>query len=335
MRQVIARLCRSQVPLSNRCFPDHIHVVCPYAHPTTASRLQLPLAGTLEDNQEPAHPQPPGCTFPFLTVTAVVMPCILRVLATAVAYFLSIITTHTLVCAAVTRCSPTGPAQPTDPTRHIRGDSVNPGADALASVSLLPFSTHLTRTLTHSTLTFGALNVGGVEITPNRLCHLLAGFNPLPHTLSLQEFRPSALSSLRDHERVAMYWGYHLLQSSPSTAGVALLVHTSIAPHKPAMKTIIAGRLISTSLHLHNDPSMPPITVASFYGPHTSKERLPCEEHLDRLARECAIILGDYNAVTHASHTTALRAPLWPWLIAKERASSLSDLLVPEVHPVH
>ena len=109
--------------------------------------------------------------------------------------------------------------------------------------------------LTHSTLTFGALNVGGVEITSNRLCHLLPAFHPLPHTLSLQEFRPSDLSSLRDDERPAMYWGYYLLQSSPSTkAYVALLVHTSIAPHKPAIKTIIDGRLISSSLHLHNDP---------------------------------------------------------------------------------
>ena len=74
---------------------------------------------------------------------------------------------------------------------------------------------------------------------------------------------------------------------------------------------------------------MPPITVASFYGPHTSKKRLPCEKHLDCLAPECAIILGDYNPVTHASLTTALRAPLWPWPIAKEIAGSLSDLLVP------
>ena len=108
-----------------------------------------------------------------------------------------------------------------------------------------------------------------------------------------------------------------------------LLVHASIAPHKPTMKTISDGRLISTSLHLHKDPSMPPITAASFSGPHTPRERSSCERHVDHLARECAIILGDYNAVTHTSHTTALRAPLWPWLIAKERAGALYDLLVP------
>ena len=95
------------------------------------------------------------------------------------------------------------------------------------------------------------------------------------------------------------------------------------------MKTIIDGRLTSTSLHLHNDPSMPPVTVASFYGPHTPRERFSYERHLDHLARDRAIILSDYNAVTHTSHTTALRAPPWPWLMAKERDGSLFDLLVP------
>ena len=45
-----------------------------------------------------------------------------------------------------------------------------------------------------------------------------------------------------------MYLGYSLLQGSQSTkAGVALLVHTSIAMHKPATKSIIDGPLIPTS----------------------------------------------------------------------------------------
>ena len=123
-------------PCHTSAFPGLPPLPPPAApRPATASRLQLPLAGTIGDNQEPAQPQPPGCTFPFLAVTAVVIPYLLRVLATAVTYFLSIITTHTLVCVVVTRCLPKGPAQPTDPTRHIRGDSVNPAADALASVS--------------------------------------------------------------------------------------------------------------------------------------------------------------------------------------------------------
>ena len=51
-----------------------------------------------------------------------------------------------------------------------------------------------TRTLIYYTLSFASLNVGGVEITPNRLCHILTGLSHLPQTLSLQEFRPSALS---------------------------------------------------------------------------------------------------------------------------------------------
>ena len=186
------------------------------------------------------------------------------------------------------------------------------------------------RTHTYDTLTFGSLNVGGVEVTPNRLCHILSGFKPLPHTLSLQEFRPSSTSSLRDHERVAMYWGYHLLASSPSSKeGVALLIHTSIAPAPPAIRVHIPGRLISASISLHSDPSMPSLSIASFYGPHTAAARLPCEKALTGLSQERAIILGDYNAVTHPSHTTALRAPMWPWLVAKERASTLVDLITP------
>ena len=325
---VTPRACHGKrPPVRQTVLPPHTQPHPTAPNPTAALRLQLPPDGAIGNNREPTHLQ--GCNLACPTVTSLAVLGILRMLATVV-YLLSRLTTLTLVCATIKHCSPTGPARPVDSTRHIRDDSVNPGSDAPTSMSPPPTTTHLTRTLTNPTLTFGALNVGGVEITPNRLCHLLAGFHPLPHTLSLQDFRPSASSSLRDHERVAMYWGYHLLHSSPSRkAGVALLVHTSIAPHRHTMKTIIDGRLVTTSLQLHNDPSMPPVTVASFYGPHTSRERSSCEKHLDRLARECAIILGDYNAVTRTGHTTALRAPLWPWLIAKERAGSLSDLLIP------
>ena len=93
--------------------------------------------------------------------------------------------------------------------------------------------------------------------------------------------------------------------------------------------THIPGRLISTSISLHSDPWMPSLSIASFYGPHTAAARLPCEKALAGLTQECAIILGDYNAVTHPNHTTALRAPIWPWLVAKKRANTLVDLLTP------
>ena len=152
----------------------------------------------------------------------------------------------------------------------------------------------------------------------------------MPHTISLSEFRPSTGSHLQDHARVARYWGYHLLSSSPDTkAGVALLVHTSISPNKPSLRIHIPGRLISCRLSLHMDPLLPRVTVASFYSPHTSRERLPCEKHLDPLTRECAILLGDYNGVTSASHTTTLPANIWPWPVAKERSGALADLLTP------
>ena len=112
-----------------------------------------------------------------------------------------------------------------------------------------PDPTSSARPQTYPTLTYSSLNVGGVEITRNRLCHLLGGYQQLPHTISLQEYRPSSLSTTRDHERVARYWGYHLLISSPSSKeGVALLIHTSIAPTAPVMKVHIPGRLISAQL---------------------------------------------------------------------------------------
>ena len=74
---------------------------------------------------------------------------------------------------------------------------------------------------------------------------------------------------------------------------------------------------------------MPSLSIASYYGPHTAAARLLCEIALAGLSQECAIILGDYNAVTHPSHTTALRARMWPWLVANERAGTLVDLLTP------
>ena len=155
--------------------------------PTTALRLQLPLAGAIGDNHELAHLRPQGCTIPFPTTSSLVVFCLVRMLATAIVYLLSFRVTLALVCTAIKKCLPAGPARPTDPTRHIRGDSIDPEFDAPTSVNQPPASTNFTRTLTHPRLTFGALNINGFEITPNRLCHLLAGFHPLPHTLSLQD----------------------------------------------------------------------------------------------------------------------------------------------------
>ena len=183
---------------------------------------------------------------------------------------------------------------------------------------------------TYPTLTFSSLNVGGVEITPNRLCHLLGGYQQLPHTISLQEYRPSSLSTARDHERVAHYWGYHLLMSSPSSKeGVALLVHTSVAPSAPAMKVHVPGRLISAQLPLLSDPLLPEVNVCSFYGPNSSKERPRCEKALEPLLQTCSIILGDYNGVTVNTDTTAIQPNLWPWLVARERSGAMVDLVRP------
>ena len=195
---------------------------------------------------------------------------------------------------------------------------------------LPPDPTAGARVPTHDTLTYSSLNVGGVEITPNRLCHLLGGYGTLPHVLSLQEYRPSSLSTTRDHMRVALYWGYHMLLSSPSSKeGVALLIHTSISPGKPTPTVHLPGRLISTQVALHTDPLMPPVTVCSFYRPHTARERLQCEKVLAPLLQKCSIILGDYNGVTRSSDATTLHPNLWPWLIARERSGAMIDLVRP------
>ena len=49
-------------------------------------------------------------------------------------------------------------------------------------------------------LSHASLNVRGPEITPNRLCHLLCGFPILPHTLCLQEFKPTSVHHSKDYE---------------------------------------------------------------------------------------------------------------------------------------
>ena len=184
--------------------------------------------------------------------------------------------------------------------------------------------------LTYDSLSFGTLNVGGTEITQNRLCHLLSGFCPLSYALALQEYRPCSTSHPTDHERVARFWGYHMVISAPNSRdGVALLVHTSVSPQKPLPTVHIPGILISVELSLHTDPSVPAVRVASFYGPHRIKDKHTCEPVLDPLLSRNFILLGDLNAVTEASHTTALKPNIWPWLVAKERSSALSDLLLP------
>ena len=45
-------------------------------------------------------------------------------------------------------------------------------------------------------------------------------------------------------------------------------------------------------------------------------------------------MMGDFHGTTHSSHTTAFRPKLWPWLIAKEWAKSLIDLLLPQVQDI-
>ena len=230
----------------------------------------------------------------------------------------------------VSHASPPPPARVTsDPTR---ADTVTPTAGSNPR-PMAPQNFHVART--GDVLIHASYNLGGPEITPNRLCHALAAFDPLPHTISLQEFKPAASYHVRDFERVALHWGFHLLHSSRTKKnGFALLIHSSISPKAPPLKVHIPGTLISTELRLHPDPLVPPIHVASFYGPHTIKEKRLCEPILDRLLQDSYLVMGDFNGTTHSSHTTTPRSNLWPWLIAKEKAKSLVDLLLPQVQGV-
>ena len=96
-------------------------------------------------------------------------------------------------------------------------------------------------------LSHAPFNVGGPEITPNRLCHLLSGFPTLPHTLCLQEFKPASAHHSKDYEQLALHWNYHLLYDSPTSKnGVAILVHTSISPKPPPLKVHIPGIPLSS-----------------------------------------------------------------------------------------
>ena len=45
-------------------------------------------------------------------------------------------------------------------------------------------------------------------------------------------------------------------------------------------------------------------------------------------------MLRDYNTLSHVSLTTALRANIWPWLVAKERSTALTDVVLPHFSEV-
>ena len=99
---------------------------------------------------------------------------------------------------------------------------------------------------TGDSLAHASLTVGGPEITPNKLCHLLNGFTTAPHIISLQEFKPTTKHHIKVYERVSMFWKCHLLYSTENR--VAVLVHLSISPAPPTLTVNIPGTLTSTQL---------------------------------------------------------------------------------------
>ena len=204
---------------------------------------------------------------------------------------------HRVSC--LQECPETPPAKPAPPPmgETMQSDSLNPregvgvgelqreatkatptsqSRDAGNTWANAPPSTN--KHVLYDTLTYSSLNIGSVDLTANWFCHVLHGFSPLPHVLALQEFRPSQNTHVTDMRRVALHWGYHLIYSSPTSKdGVALLIHTSLMPKCPAHTVHVPGSLISVSLSLHHDPLIPPVRVASFYGPHTMRRKRPCE----------------------------------------------------------
>ena len=120
-----------------------------------------------------------------------------------------------------------------------------------------------------------------------------------------------------------------LISAQTSRDGLALLIHTSISPLKPLPTVRIPGVLVSVELSLHTDPSVLAARVASFYSLHRIRDKHTCRPVLDPLLFRNLILLGDFNAVTEAPHRTGLKPTIWPWLVAKERFSALSDLLLP------
>ena len=189
---------------------------------------------------------------------------------------------------------------------------------------------------TGDSLAHASSNVGGPEITPNRLCHILNGFTTAPHTISLQEFKPTTKHHIEEYERVAMFWKYHLFYSAPTTKnGVALLVHTSISPAPPTLTIHIPGTLISTQLQLHPNPLMPPLRIASYYGPHSIREKRECEPVLDSLLREACIILGDYNSITQHSHADTLTTNLSRGPLPRRGREPLATYSYPTPPPHH
>ena len=66
-------------------------------------------------------------------------------------------------------------------------------------------------------------------VTPDSFHQFMTGFNPLPHVLNLQEFRPSATSHVTDFQRLCRRWGYHLVSSTGRGLGrVTIMIHTSL-----------------------------------------------------------------------------------------------------------
>ena len=171
-------------------------------------------------------------------------------------------------------------------------------------------------------------NIGGVDVTPDRFHQFMTGFNPVPHVLNLQEFRPSATSHVTDFQRLCRRWGYHLVSSTGrGVGGVAIMIHTSLCPSLPVMKEYVHGHLISVDPPAHPDPLIGLVTFACYYGPHHKRTRAACIPHLHQILRRGPLLSGDYNATTGTSDASTLTSNIWPRLVGVEEMGAMTDLL--------
>ena len=178
----------------------------------------------------------------------------------------------------------------------------------------------------------GTGNLGGPSVSASRFALYLASLSRLPSVLALTEFRNS--EPLSRYERLAIAFGYHLLASPGNpTGGLAILVHSSVAPSAPPLHTIVPSRIAYTSLCVHQNLDAPPLKIVAFYGSNKAKERALYERPLGGLLKDNCIILGDFNATTQDSDSTCLSSNHWPWLQSQEKCNNMIDVIRPPDSP--
>ena len=149
---------------------------------------------------------------------------------------------------------------------------------------------------------------------------------PPPPVLAFLEFHMS--ESLFLYRLAAARIGYHLLHSSKRTSGgVGVLVHRTLAAHLPQLHEILPGILVYVELDLHQNIKVSPPRICAYYGSGNKNERETCSTHLSNVTHQNAILMGDFNATTQITHSTAKRNNDRPWFKSHERGGRLHTVV--------